>query len=478
MADTTNSGTQNLRYPTDYNLLALNLITPLSDGNVNLMPFMLELNLFEDVFSSTISGEVVISDALGLISHYLLNGTEFIQVQLQKTTGDAAGQYISRNYRVYKISKRVLGESNNYENYIINFISEEFMLSEQFRISKGYKSTKISDIITDVLNNYLKVGNGNTKKISVQPTLGLYDFVLPNKKIFETINWLSTYALPGTNNLGADMMFFENNYGYNFSSLQSLFQQTPYQTYKFDPKNITETNMNEKLTNVMDFEVLEFFNTLNGVTNGTFSNKVITIDPLLRTSNTGIFNYANYFDSSQSKTLNGYPPTNNYQNRLNVTLYNSAPVTPAGLEMGTLRMAATNSNQKKNPYVSQSPDDVANDINLEKYLPNRVAQFALANYMRIKLTVPGDPLLTVGMVVTFNTYQIDPTSYTQSGSNATRIVDPFYSGNYLVAATRHIVKNNSYITIVELIKDSVKASYPTFDSTNATLQKYVDGNQI
>jgi hypothetical protein len=161
--------------------------------------------------------------------------------------------------------------------------------------------------------------------------------------------------------------------------------------------------------------------------------------------------------------------------RLKNTMYNDAPTTPAGLEMGALRMASGNSEEKKNSFISQAPDSVANDIYIEKYLPYRVAQLALANYMRIRITIPGDPLITAGSTVNFSTYTIDPVSWSQGGGNASRPVDPFYSGKYLVTAVRHIVKNNGYITVVELAKESVNTPYA---GTNQTLQSYVNGVQI
>ena len=473
------SGTQNINYSTDYNLKQLNLITSMTGGGtVNLMPMMVELDLFEDIYSSTISGEVVVSDAMGLISSFLLNGTEFIQVQLQKTSGDK--QYISRNYRIYKISKRVASSSNAYENYVLNFCSEEFLLAEQYRISKSMKGMVISDIITNILNNYVKVGKGKTKQISVEPTLGVYDFILPNKKLFETINWLSTYALP-IKNPGADMLFFENGLGYNFSSLQTLYANPVYQTYRYDPINIENTNPNTKgvniqqqVTNAMDFEILNLFDTLSAISNGTFANKVITIDPFTRTSSGGTFNYDTYFGTSQN--LNKKAITNNYKNRFGQPMYDPVPTTTPGLEIGSLRMSPSNTRQKKNVFIAQKPDSVANDIMVEEYMPNRAAQLALANYTRIKITVPGDPMLNAGRVVTFNSFAIDPKTFHQGGYNATRPLDPTYSGNYLITAVRHIVKNATYITVLELAKDSATTSYPAYNSSSQS--QYVNGVQI
>ena len=49
----------------------------------DLTEFLIELNMFEDIYGSTISGEILLQDAFGLVSNYTLNGTEFIQIQLQ-----------------------------------------------------------------------------------------------------------------------------------------------------------------------------------------------------------------------------------------------------------------------------------------------------------------------------------------------------------------------------------------------------------
>lgn len=473
-----NTGTQNINYVTDYNLKTLNLITPLGDGVVNLMPFILELNLFEDIYSSTISGEVVVSDAMGLISSFLLNGTEFIQVELQKTQASTTG--ISRNYRVYKISKRVASDSGNYENYVLNFCSEEFLLSEQYRISKSFPRSKISDIISNILTNYVKIGTGKTKSINVEQTIGVYDFVLPNKKIFETINWLSTYARPATNNPGSDMLFFENSLGYNFNSLQTLYKTPVYQTYKYDPLNLPNTNPNtqgvnlqQQSTNAMDFEVLNLFDALDAVSSGSFANQLITFDPLTRKANTTYFNYDTYFN--KAKTLNKAAVTNNYQNRLKQPLYDPITKNIPGLSLGSLRMMSSNSEEKKNKYIANNPDSVANDIFIETYIPNRVSQLALANYTRIKITVPGDPNLVAGRVVTFNAYSVDPTTYSEGKTSANRPLDPTYSGNYLITAIRHIVKTTTYITVMELAKDSSSTGLPSYNQSSQS--QYVNGVQ-
>lgn len=475
MANPTNIGTVGLRYPTEYHLQSLNLITPLKgNGVINLMPFMIEIDLFEDLYSSTISGEIVIQDALGLISGYTFNGTEFLEIQLKKTRDD--GVFYSRNFRVYKIKKRATGDSNNYEVYTLVFCSEEFLLSEQYRISKSFKGQQISTIISKIFSDYLKVSKNGGKPVYIEETMGTYDFIMPNKKLFETINWLSTYAK--TSDSVGDMVFFENSKGYFFVTLSTLFKTTPYTTFRFDPKNVS-VDMNQKLRNVTDFEVLDFYDTLAATTNGTFANKVITLNVLQRKVNrtSGVFNYGNYLTISSN--LNPNPVINNYKNRHGVTMFEMPPVTVPGLEAGCLRLSPSNADDKNYEGVIQknAVDSIANDINIERYMPNRVARMALANYMRIKVTIPGDPNLTVGKVVNFETFKIKPTTYSEGGSNSSRELDPLYSGKYLVTAVRHIVKNNEYITVMEMCKDSHLGQITGYDNENASLKRLINGIQ-
>ena len=456
-----------LKYPTDFNLQSVNLVTPLTNGVIDLIPFLVELNLFEDVFGSSISGQLLVSDALGLFSNFTMSGTEFIQIEFKKTKKDEQGY--ARTFRIYKVTPRGVSESVNYEVYSLHFCSEELLLSQQYRLSKSYKGKKISTIVEDILKNYLKVGTGNTKKLYINETYGVYDFVLPNKKIFETIHWLSTYALPkpGTGE-GADIIFFENLQGYWLTSLQQLYTQSSYRTFKYNPKNITQ-DLNYNVSNVFSFEIMDMFDTLKGISAGTYSNRVISINPLLREKKVTDFNYDKYL--AKAKVMNAGPVINNYKNRHNKALYDEPP---KDMEAGALRLVTSNSGQKKAAFVSVNPSAVGEDANIERFMSHRPSQIALANYTRIKISVPGDPNLTVGKVVDFESVKMDPRTFSNAKEKEN---DPFYSGKYLITAVRHIIKNTTYITMLELCKDSHKKPLSGYDNSNAAMKELSKGTQ-
>lgn len=444
------------RYPTDYSLTDITLIT--AQKNISLKPLMVELNFFEDLYSPSISGELIVSDALGILNNYKVNGTEFISIEFKKDYSDP--KPISKLFRVYKVGNRTPDGVNMYENYNISFCSEELLVSEKYRISKSYRNKKISEIVKDVFDNFLSSG----KKITAEETIGLYDFVLPNKKVFETINWLTTYAQPATNNLGADMLFYENAEGYNLKSLQTLFSQKSVATYYYNPKNVT-IDMQQKYMNLMDFEVIESFDTLNATSSGTFSNRVLSLDTLLRKKTVTDFNYKKYFDTS--KKLNKYKVSSDYKNKMGDAMYDAPD---DKMESAPLRLVVGNSEERKSKIVKQTPRGVKNDYFIEKTLPYRVAQINLANYTRVKVVAPGNPKMTVGSVIDLNMFSMQPIS-----QNTRREKDNFYSGNYLVSAVRHIIQQGSYITVMELTKDSYMVDVPAINSNTTQWNKLTKG---
>jgi hypothetical protein len=222
-------------YPQDYYLQTLNFLTA-SGQRFELKKIMLEMSYYEDIYSFAVSGYITVSDAQGLVEMLQLTGNEFIEVNFGKTKNGANST--DRLYRVYKVGDRKPSGNMNSEVYTLYFCSEELILSEQTKISKSYTGTKISDIVSNILVDKLKV-DVKQKIVTIEETTGVYDFIVPRLKPFEAISWLSTYARPNkAGSIGADMLFFETKNGFNYRSLQSMFKDDIYSTYKYQVKNI------------------------------------------------------------------------------------------------------------------------------------------------------------------------------------------------------------------------------------------------
>jgi hypothetical protein len=222
-------------YPQDYSLESLNFLTG-SGQRFDMKKIFVELSYYEDIYSFAVSGYATIVDAQGYIELLQLTGNEFIEISFSKTKN--APNTNKQVYRVYKIGDRKPIGNMNSESYTFYFCSEELLLSEQIKISKSYKGKKISEVIRNIMTEKLAV---NPLKLNIEETTGVNDFIVPQFKPFETISWLSTYARPnGSGIKGADMLFFETKDKFNFRSLQSMFQDEIYTTYKYQQKNIDE----------------------------------------------------------------------------------------------------------------------------------------------------------------------------------------------------------------------------------------------
>ena len=440
-------------YPQDFSLEKLNFITS-AGQRFQMKKLMVEMSYYEDIYSFCVSGSITLRDSMGFIELLELTGNEYMEINFGKIKG--ATNSDDQIFHVYKVGKRLPTGNKNDEFYTLYFCSEELYLSEQLKISKSYSGQKISDIITNILTNTLKV---NSSKINViEPTIGVYNFVVPRFKPLETISWLSTYARPTTGN-GADMLFYENRNGFNFRSLQSIYKDPVYATYKYQQKNLDKKleSTQDKATTVLDYEFVKTYDMLEHTNSGVFANQLISLDPVTRKSNITNFDYTKYQEDNDS--LNGKSVLNPIPNRLGLTQnQNYSAVT---------KVVISNPGQAQVPYIKQSPGSVSGDTFLETSIPNRTAQLSLANFTMLKLMIPGDPGITAGAVINFDLMSIKPT-------NTTRDKDKFYSGKYLVTAVRHILNDGgSYITVLEIAKDSSKTEYKSVNVNSPNIQTAV-----
>jgi hypothetical protein len=451
----TKAGGNNTRFPDDYSLTKLFLVTP--KNTVDIRSMMVEISYYEDIFRGSVTGEILISDSISMIDRLGLCGGEFLNLIFKKGAGE-----VSKIFRIYRVSERIL-QKQELEVYTLHFCSEEFFYSEQKKISKAYKGKRISEIATDVLSKELLIQN---KYINIHETKGLYDLIVPYKSPFETLQWLTNYALADTYS-GADFMFFENSGGFNFVSLQKLYTQAAYDSYKYDIKNIgdlgSDSELQRDFKGFKSYTYLDTFDTLYGTVNGAFASKTLSVDPTTRRFFETNFDYnKDYYlknvQLNDSRVINNTP---NREKKLMNEMYDS-----------TYKVVVSNREQVKAKGISGEPWAVQNDNATETYVPYRTAQMSLSHYTRLKVVLSGDPNLSVGKIIKVTL----PSSASKSdgvGYNEGEI-DYYHSGRYLISAVRHMIKADlRYECVLEVVKDSLGTGLPNWN--NPDIQNIVNG---
>lgn len=446
---------EGLSFPDEYYLESLILVTPVQ--NISLVGLLTEVSYYEDILKGITTGVALITDSLGVIDRLSMCGNEYLIFKFKKTQQADDAFSILKYFRVYRVGERMLNNNTGVETYGLHFCSEELFLSEQMKISKSYAGEEISKIIQDILVNQMKVPE---EKVIIQKTKNVYDFIIPNKKPFEAINWLCNYAQSNTEP-GADFVFFENKDGFNFLSLQKMYSFKPYGRYQYIARNagkvadVTE-ELGRSIVGIKSYSFLDTYDTLYGINMGAFSNKLLSIDPLSRRYRYTEFKYENAFKNY--KHLNKYQIINESKNRLGKNSSNSTD--------SVFKVSFSNKDHKKMSYVNENAQrigSVANNVDVETYIPNRTAQITLSQYSRIRLTLSGDPNLTIGQTI-----EVSLPSLKSTEANDKTGVDSYHSCKYLITAVRHIIDTNMrYETVVEIATESLGSKLAEINETDS-----------
>jgi very-short-patch-repair endonuclease len=159
---------------------------------MELKPHLVELNFFEDLYNNSISGKLVISESIGFLSKIGINGTEFIKISFSKVNDPS--DTIDRTFRIYSITDRVYDVAKLFESYTINFCSEEFVVAQQYRISKSFQNKKISEIISSILNDRKIEFKSEFKFDDCKYKSHLkFDFYIPSKNLCIEFNGIQHY---------------------------------------------------------------------------------------------------------------------------------------------------------------------------------------------------------------------------------------------------------------------------------------------
>lgn len=443
-----NSSTGNaMLTPYDFLLTTLEFIA--SDGqSVDLRVIYTEINIYQDIFANAMTGNCSISDGANIFGHLVAQGFEFLHIVYDKP---GLNKPVDQRFRVY--SKKVIPEKLSSQTVILRFCSEELMISKGTAFSKSYSGMLISDIVKDIMTNILKTPAKLFPSGNIETTTNINSFNMPHMNPFQTINWLA--ARSTSSYVGATFMFYENQTGYNFRSLQSLENVPgPSLIYNVNVKNI-QGDPNLDFYDVSNYEIVQTPDSMESLMSGRFASRLMTLDPLRQKYTQYDLNGDDLFkDSINLGTGKQY---NNFQDRLGHTLSTSYD--------SKRTFYPTNLGQDTASYI-QGKQQV-NQSNVEKWLLERQSQLMTLMGMRIKISIPGNSLIKVGDVIQLNLPSIEPQVGSSEGSTS-RKLDPYYSGLYLVTAIRNRMDIRIYETIVELAKDSLANSIPAAKDKTAT----------
>ena len=421
-----------IKEPTQFKIKDISIISKF--GKFDISSLFVELNIFDSVLMPCMSGNIAVKDSVGLSKRLLFDGSEYLTVNISKSN-EIDVTTILKSFRIYKQTNRT-NVNQNTEIYVLHFVSEELIYSEQQKINQYYSGT-YDKIVVSVLKNYLKVPN---KKIGiVEKPKGIHSSIVPLLTPFETVQWLSKRAV--NVNDKANFLFFENKVGFNFVSLSTLISSVPILKINFNVKNLNDSVASEFL-GIRDFNFTVAFDFLENIRNGFFANKFIGFDVLTRNVEITRLDINNTF--KKDKSLNQFPMASaglNRENKNASQMYDSKVV-----------LYPYQTSRFDTSYVKKNDNKSATIIDdTHTYIPQRKALLNSLLQRRMNITLPGNFAISSGFVLNLNAHAFS----LNDGDN----IDKSISGNYLIIGTRHMIKPDRHETICEISSDSTNNEF-------------------
>jgi hypothetical protein len=416
---------ENLARPGTCNINAATIIT--SKGQqLDITALILSLNIYEDMASPFVTGTISLTDANAMSEALPFMGEELLTIDLETPYLTAAENPLARLKKEFYIYKMTERENVNVKNvvYTLHFVSVEAFLDINSRISQTFRGN-ISDNVSKLLEK--PPGLQTNKKTIVEKTTNTAvhtsNFWTPTQNIyFLTRNALNTLANPS-------FVFFENNEGFIFMSLDTLMSAQPYAAFTRsqkmkEPKE--SYNLDEEYGKILDVSTPNMYDYFDRVENGFYGGSVYHYDVESKR-----LNFKNVLAKQDLK-----------KGQLNkeVAVANELPFIPSANQ----QLSIIN----RNLYVGYNNLAVDHTV-------RRMALLKQLSATTINIQVYGRLDYSVGRVVNLTFFKDGPTD---KGMTDEEILDNVLSGNYLITALSHEITQDQHVCNIELSKDSMNKS--------------------
>ena len=440
-----------VRDSTQFKINELVLVT--KAGNIDISTIYDEINIYDSLFMPVMSGNIVIRDSIGLSGKLIFDGSESLLIDIVKSEKNPDIANFKKAFRIYKQSNRVNNGLNN-ETYVLHFVSDELMYSDQQRVNQGYENT-YSEIVKRIMTDYLKLPSNQLGGI-YNDTAGVRKVVIPNLRPLEAIEWCAKRCTDKQNS--PNYMFYQNYTGYNFASLSDILTKPSLLDVKFEPKNTKNSNSLTEISSARSMEVVSQTDNVEQIRSGVNAATFIGFDPLTKTIAKKQISYADHFNTMKHGNNNSnVSEISNRDNIKNVEAFNSKKI-----------VASFSAPRQYSNYIKKyDPTSISKEDNVEEYFSKRKSIIKNLMNRRIKFTMPGNFQLTSG----FNVNVIVPNlAKKEKGSDNE---DLSVSGKYLIVASRHIIGYEKHETIIEVATTSTANEFIPA-SSSAQTQEILD----
>ncbi len=406
---------------------------------------VIEINLFENLFTQSIIGSLVVADQNNLIANMPIVGQEYISLKLE-TPGVGVIDYTDNVFCVQKVSSRK-GFSVGSEVYELNLISPEALRNNRTRVSKSYKGTD-SEIVTKVLKDEKLI---NTKKqIHVDETSRIRKYVAPNVRPNDFINYLTRESTSKKYGGSPHYFFYENVRGFNFRVLDSLYDQEPMGEFVAAENIVFERqslDIEKDYRRVMNHSIVSSNDTLFTTRGGMLGSKLIKYNIFHKNYTENTFNYFDNFKDF------GRIDENPIYNKVSIDEQDN---TVGDFSDARIHLHPTSNNGTNDAQFYEDSSYSYSDNHAEDWILSRRSKMIemSSGGLQVQLKVHGYCNIAVGEKILL--------SLPISGIDHKQIKDDeFYKGEFLVTQLRHTFSQDErrHTMYMNVMKDSIPVEF-------------------
>lgn len=479
----------------------IDLITCLGD-KIDIIPLFQGLVLYEDIFAPCLNGNITISDTLGLFDKLPISSNEKLVIKFYSynySDQNQAINYIHRTFDVLRVDN--LTNTKDFQKvYTLYFASPEYKQNELLKISKSYKKFTTSQIVSQIMTSdeglkfpttelaypvspfgrspyissahieaqYENVTEENAVELFIEKTKNEESCItFPYTKPFDMIQNLSNKSLrlsPGRYGVDqyeiGNFLFFENKRGFQFVSLETLFENKEINSQlgvTFRYGNAAQNHQGLQRSVVTEtierLQIQRSYDIIKNINAGMYSSCLITYDIHTGETNTVDYDYMDDFYKSETtnrdlldpKNPKDYPPIYLDDNNKNdiTQQYNSR----------RLFIPILSSRDENNITGSKDfrNNEVSKYIGPEQYIQKRLSCLSRLNNFKLQFEISANSRHKVGDCV-----YIDLTDYKfrEVSAGIEQFSSKYYSGYYLITSIKHILTPLSYKMHIEAVIDS------------------------
>ena len=422
-----------MQFAGDYQLENILVHAPTSNGGLDIKNLMLEMNVYQSIFSPTLTGALTIADSANHLQNVPFIGQEELEFKFGIPDNDLVN-FTKHRARVTKISNVTRTEERQ-QVYTINFTTKEFVKNLRNKLTKSYKGAA-DQIITEILNDTLTT----RKNIKAEATRQRLQLLGNNMSPFDFCSMVARRS-SSRDFKSSGLLFYESHFGYNLRSFGALSTQGEKIEYFVNPTDDRVTNRD--IQKILEYKVMKTQDVLAHIKTGLLGSTHYTYD----------INEKRYSTKTQ-KYFDSFTDTPFHTDRK--PIYSQTPEDESGKRIDDFDKASI-SYSTSSPYLfTTSATDTTDYSNTSNLTPDRIYTSLSNDAFTVKCTVPGNSVLGAGDVVILNLPSLDPIPKNTPNS---KVYDRYLSGRYILTNVVHTLSPTSYSTTFDCVKDSVPINY-------------------